>query len=555
METTTLLILLAAALVVLAVLVGVLVLRLFHKNDELREKNDVIVREIRRNQLLIDRAVQHGVSRAAMLSMAAILTICGASVLTSCSNEDNSAVTPSGPGEPAGETMKGLWYAAYDAKGTTDIELVDKLQEGTTVEYTHVMDVYQFVEVDHQGVGTLVRYFFNDSQRDPIGSYVAHLGDLSAVKADGNTLTATGVDGRQIVLTLLSEGQSTHLETLWRGSDSGSNANYDIRDFKPQGVDNSQWMKPLSDERLVCDLSIPGTHDACTAEGWMWNSLLGEPTAQTQNLTVSEQLKIGVRAFDMRPEYVLGPDGYELRCSHGTLQTNMTVGRFFDVLKAFLDANPSEFIIIKNHITATAQTQTADWSRMYASLLRSPELAGYLSDFKPRITVGEMRGKILMLTLSKYGDTPVGAFVENYSNSKFFDDQRQAVIKGKDSSAPLWAQDYYNPGSDREGKDNAILRLLDEAMNRDMTAEAPAWVFNFTAGYVGLASSDHYRENASVTNKLMSDYIKPQDKKGATGIIFMDYAGMDKTVSTDGNRLYDTNGLGLIQTLIGQNFK
>ena len=67
METTTLLILMAAALGVLAVVVGLLVLRLFHKNDELREKNDVIVREIRRNQLLIDRAVQHGVSRAAML--------------------------------------------------------------------------------------------------------------------------------------------------------------------------------------------------------------------------------------------------------------------------------------------------------------------------------------------------------------------------------------------------------------------------------------------------------------------------------------------------------
>lgn len=36
--------------------------------NELKEKNDVIVREVRRNQTLIDRAVQQGVSRAAMLS-------------------------------------------------------------------------------------------------------------------------------------------------------------------------------------------------------------------------------------------------------------------------------------------------------------------------------------------------------------------------------------------------------------------------------------------------------------------------------------------------------
>ena len=67
METTTLMILMAAALVILAIVVGVLVLYLFNKNDELKDKNDVIVREVRRNQLLIDRAVQNGVNRAAML--------------------------------------------------------------------------------------------------------------------------------------------------------------------------------------------------------------------------------------------------------------------------------------------------------------------------------------------------------------------------------------------------------------------------------------------------------------------------------------------------------
>lgn len=67
MEMTTMIILMAAALVVLAVILGLLVLHLIHKNYELKEKNDVIVREVRRNQELIDRAVQNGVRRAAML--------------------------------------------------------------------------------------------------------------------------------------------------------------------------------------------------------------------------------------------------------------------------------------------------------------------------------------------------------------------------------------------------------------------------------------------------------------------------------------------------------
>lgn len=70
-------ILMAAALVILTIVVGMLALRLFHKNDELKEKNDVIVRELRRNQQLIDRAVQNGVNRAAMLTVVVLLMMAG----------------------------------------------------------------------------------------------------------------------------------------------------------------------------------------------------------------------------------------------------------------------------------------------------------------------------------------------------------------------------------------------------------------------------------------------------------------------------------------------
>ena len=73
METTMLMILMASALLVLVIIVGVLVIHLLHKSDELKEKNDVIVREVRRNQALIDRAVQLGVKRAAMIPIIALL--------------------------------------------------------------------------------------------------------------------------------------------------------------------------------------------------------------------------------------------------------------------------------------------------------------------------------------------------------------------------------------------------------------------------------------------------------------------------------------------------
>ena len=69
METTTLIYILVSTVAVLAVVVALLVWRLFHKNDELKAKNEVIIRELRRNQTLIDRAVSLGIKRAALLTV------------------------------------------------------------------------------------------------------------------------------------------------------------------------------------------------------------------------------------------------------------------------------------------------------------------------------------------------------------------------------------------------------------------------------------------------------------------------------------------------------
>ena len=52
---------------------------------------------------------------------------------------------------------------------------------------------------------------------------------------------------------------------------------------------------------------------------------------------------------------------------------------------------------------------------------------------------------------------------------------------------------------------------------------------NYTAGYQGLVSSNHYRENASRTNRLVIDYLKNPLHNASTGIIMMDFAGMEQS--------------------------
>ena len=61
---------------VLTVIVVVQLWLMHRKDEDLKQKNDVIIHEVRRNQSIIDKAVGQGISRAALFTLAATL-ICG----------------------------------------------------------------------------------------------------------------------------------------------------------------------------------------------------------------------------------------------------------------------------------------------------------------------------------------------------------------------------------------------------------------------------------------------------------------------------------------------
>lgn len=56
--TTSIILLLSLTVIVLVLLIAVLIWRNLHQQDEIQQKNDVIVREVRRNQSLIQRTAR-----------------------------------------------------------------------------------------------------------------------------------------------------------------------------------------------------------------------------------------------------------------------------------------------------------------------------------------------------------------------------------------------------------------------------------------------------------------------------------------------------------------
>ncbi|MCR4583698.1 MAG: hypothetical protein K5764_09145 [Prevotella sp.] len=506
--------------------------------------------------------------RIASTTMQAMLAVfCSAMLLTACSEDDNPTVEP-GAG-PLAAKLNGVWYAVYDAEGTAQSED----GQGTSVAYDAVIDIYNFGK---DGTGTLQRCFFNDNILSPAlvqGSL--GYGDFTYTsQANGKvsmalvnkwnqtypqaweaeyadeTLKAKGVDGRMLTLELADEPTREALNVLTDQNGSGT-AKYDVNDYKPKGVDNSQWMKTLADSRLVAALSLPGSHDACTAEGWHSEDLapIYELTAKCQDLTIAEQLKVGVRVFDLRPERSYQDGSYVLRCAHGIAHTKMLVADFFRTLQQFLAANPSEFCLLTVDLSATYNMKA--WGKEFTDLLTGSEFKGLFVDFKPRLTVGEMRGKVLILSRKEYAAKPIGGYCYGWVYDLELSKQTQGHITASDGSqTPLWVQDYWGK-STRDGKDEAVVRMLEAAAARDLTVERPAWVINYPSAYFSLPLSDNYRSNATSANVVAANWLESHD--GPVGIIYMDYAGMNKTVGYAGDILYDAAGMRLVEQVIKQN--
>jgi len=102
----------------------------------------------------------------------------------------------------------------------------------------------------------------------------------------------------------------------------------DRADIRP-----GSWMDQLPDKtKKLNELAICGTHDSCT---WKWSSA---NYSRTQDLTVLEQLKIGIRYLDIR----LGPD---FETYHGG-KNDVSFQDVIDDIAAFLAQNRNETIIM-----------------------------------------------------------------------------------------------------------------------------------------------------------------------------------------------------------------
>lgn len=214
-----------------------------------------------------------------------------------------------------------------------------------------------------------------------------------------------------------------------------------------------RWMTALDDYDYVCQLSIPGTHDTGTGNGFEGIGAIGGIVAgKTQDKNFSEQLKLGVRAFDLRP----GVDGSTLPIFHGPLKTKLTMNMVFVECISFLSANPGEFLIFIIRHETEGDSNNSNWAGNMID--HCNKYGDIIVPFYPKLRVGEVRGKIIVLTRSAFSDSKVATISGWGDNSTF----RTGSIKSSNGNATLWLQDHYEI-SDEQVKADAVVSMPDVA--------------------------------------------------------------------------------------------
>lgn len=284
----------------------------------------------------------------------------------------------------------------------------------------------------------------------------------------------------------------------------------------------TSWMAQLPDAMPMRRISLPGAHDAAAKN---------LSTGKTQDLDIAALWDAGVRAFDLRPNN-------NLTLYHGAASTGVTMEQAFSAIegKLAVDKNDFAFLLIKMEQANDA------WPTTMANFLKQHD--ANIVQYSPNMTLGQARGKIVVVTRDAIGGYTKAGYSGNWNDNQAW---KEAYMEGKGVRETMRLQDNYDFNNDLSAKATAITNMLDYSCGFNDEA---MWAVNFTSGYkkniLGIGDNGGITDNAKASNKVALDYLNdPRKPQGRTGIVFMDYAGVE-------NGYY---GKQLVDAIIARNSK
>ena len=231
--------------------------------------------------------------------------------------------------------------------------------------------------------------------------------------------------------------------------------------YGQNGIDLKNWMGDMPGDRPISWLTIPGTHDS----GARYDTPLFSNTANAQDLTIAEQLAIGVRFLDIRCRSFYDTFGVW----HGPINQNLSFDEVINTCLDFLDAHPSETIIMSVKKEGDdVEGSTLDFQEIMANYIAENPYYWYTKNAIP--TLDEARwGIVLVRRFSQHAQLPgdVNPNPDGIDASGWKDPAPEPF---RTDGALLQIEDFYNPPGGPKpaayvAKEIEILNNIDDCAN------------------------------------------------------------------------------------------
>ena len=190
-------------------------------------------------------------------------------------------------------------------------------------------------------------------------------------------------------------------------------------DSSSPSIHKLDWMKNIPDETKLSKMTIPGTHDSC--------SLFGICCARTQTWSLVEQMRAGLRYFDIRLRRI----NDTLRAYHGFVDQKETFDHILVYAFDFLEKNPSETIIMEIISEYDPENSKKSFKDLYEEYTQSyqDKIVSYQNK---DITLGEIRGKLFVIKVFEGSTSNIPNFLIQNSwsvNFRWYMNKKKRKIK------------------------------------------------------------------------------------------------------------------------------
>jgi 1-phosphatidylinositol phosphodiesterase len=222
--------------------------------------------------------------------------------------------------------------------------------------------------------------------------------------------------------------------------------------------DLSRWMGQIPPARSIAELAIPGTHDS----GALYENFRG--ATKCQNLSITDQLNIGVRFLDVRCRHV--HDGFLIY--HGSVYQRLSFEEVLKSCESFLGQNPRECVIMSIQEEYKPKSDTRLFDQTVQAYLAEDPKRWWLEDRIP--TLGQAAGKIVLFRRFPTSSTLLGLTAQPWPDNTNF--------SNSGPSFRFAVQDRYELPHPREK-----ITAIEQAYQAAAKSDPNCLYVNFTSGY------------------------------------------------------------------------